>query len=352
MGIKDPYHRLAILVCVEELKSGILISDQAPATTAIDNSGSDNSGDNEMMIDTSTSSTSTSSAVVAISNALERISSSAIAVPSSSSNSNSNDDNQQQQQLSSSSSSLFNHRLIECSFSSLESCDKCKRYLRGVLHQGLQCEICNLIVHRTCVANGLMIPCNPSITTATTTSNTSTGLAIATTISSSPSTSSSLSFISSSPPSLAPSTALVLSSTSSASASEIATSTTSHKKKSYTLQKRALFGLGLCQQFNPKELPAPTALIVATKALETQAEQHQIDLYKLYKSSSTVSDELNTMKDIFNSESNMSSILKIQPQQLVAFIKKFLRELKDPVIPMQWYDNFIVASSKFLYFKI
>lgn len=32
------------------------------------------------------------------------------------------------------------HRLVECSFSTLERCDKCHKFLRGLLHQGLVCH--------------------------------------------------------------------------------------------------------------------------------------------------------------------------------------------------------------------
>lgn len=47
------------------------------------------------------------------------------------------------------------HRLIEHSFSSLERCDKCNKYLRGLLHQGFLCQDCGLVAHRTCSATGL-----------------------------------------------------------------------------------------------------------------------------------------------------------------------------------------------------
>ena len=40
------------------------------------------------------------------------------------------------------SSSSHHHRLAESSFPSLERCDKCHKFLRGLLHQGLICH-CN-----------------------------------------------------------------------------------------------------------------------------------------------------------------------------------------------------------------
>lgn len=37
------------------------------------------------------------------------------------------------------------HRLVESSFPSVERCDKCHKFLRGLLHQGLVCHCKSLI---------------------------------------------------------------------------------------------------------------------------------------------------------------------------------------------------------------
>lgn len=34
----------------------------------------------------------------------------------------------------------YNHNLTQHSFSTLERCEKCKKYLRGLLHQGFVCQ--------------------------------------------------------------------------------------------------------------------------------------------------------------------------------------------------------------------
>ncbi|XP_019865910.2 phosphatidylinositol 3-kinase regulatory subunit alpha isoform X2 [Aethina tumida] len=54
----------------------------------------------------------------------------------------------------------YAHKLTQHSFSSMERCDKCNKYLRGLLHQGFICQDCGLVAHRTCAATGL-----PSCTT-------------------------------------------------------------------------------------------------------------------------------------------------------------------------------------------
>lgn len=37
-------------------------------------------------------------------------------------------------------SDKYQHNLMEHSFSTLERCDKCNKYLRGLLHQGFICQ--------------------------------------------------------------------------------------------------------------------------------------------------------------------------------------------------------------------
>lgn len=40
------------------------------------------------------------------------------------------------------------------------------------------------------------------------------------------------------------------------------------------------------------------------------------------------------------------------PQCIASVLKKFLRELPDPVIPVQWYDKFLEASSECFTIKL
>lgn len=78
-------------------------------------------------------------------------------------------------------SEQYAHNLTQHSFSTLERCKKCNKYLRGLLHQGFVCQgkvfyrirgefinystlssDCGLVAHRTCAATGLPT-CLPSV---------------------------------------------------------------------------------------------------------------------------------------------------------------------------------------------
>ena len=41
-----------------------------------------------------------------------------------------------------------------------------------------------------------------------------------------------------------------------------------------------------------------------------------------------------------------------EPNVIASVLKKFLRELPDPVIPVQWYDRFLEASSMFIFYIV
>lgn len=263
MGIKNSNHRLATLQSIRELTSGTLISEQP--------------------------STSNYSEYEETANPLQR-----------------------------------QHIFIEASFHGPEICDKCNRYLRGVIHQGLQCELCNFIIHKTCLANGLTIICT-AIRMITPTDTVSGYYAQLNTCDS-----------------IGKSKIPIIECGGNANTA-IALNNLPHT--SCTLQIIPIFGLGLCHQFDAEKLNAPSVLISATNILEQKVKNLNIDLYKLYKSASIPDDyNIQLIEMLITSKIDFSLFDKIEPQQLVGFIKKYLRELKDPLIPMLWYDKFITAA--------
>lgn len=174
-------------------------------------------------------------------------------------------------------SEKYRHNLMEHSFSSLKKCDKCKKYLRGLLHQGFICQDCGWVAHRTCARTGL-----PSCLTGI--------------------------------------------------------------ERPATLQIKSVFGLGLCAQFNPAETLAPHLIIICTQELESRANsQPTLDLYALYCSSAGT-EKVADLKQKFNESTTAVDLSDYSPSCIASVLKKFLRELPDPVIPVQWYDRFLEAS--------
>ncbi|XP_022915427.1 phosphatidylinositol 3-kinase regulatory subunit alpha isoform X2 [Onthophagus taurus] len=166
--------------------------------------------------------------------------------------------------------------LAQHSFSTLEKCTKCQKYLRGLLHQGFFCQDCGLIAHRTCAANGL-----PGCV------------------------------------SIGEKVPIVSS----------------------------VFGRSLCSMFNVSEAPAPAIVMICTQELEAKAKENgSLELYNLY--ASTAPPEFNDVcKNLgdYNAEHSMQDY---SAMCVASILKKFLRELPDPIIPVQWYDLFLDAAAR------
>lgn len=189
--------------------------------------------------------------------------------------------------------SKHSHDLVDHSFLKLVKCDKCQQYLRGLIHQGLLCKQCNLIVHRQCSATGLK-PCTVDTGSRTTTTTTTTTAAVVT--------------VNRMPP---------------------------------------VFGLGLCHQFNVAELPAPQIVIILCNELEQKALcDENLDLYKLYRTTPPNYDEVTKLRDSLNENLINTDLSGYSPECVATVLKKFLRELPDPIIPVLFYDKFVEASSR------
>ncbi|CAD6201235.1 GSCOCG00000040001-RA-CDS [Cotesia congregata] len=232
MGIKDEFHQKNILVCIEELC-------RPSSLPALPASAADNSTNKSQQLTINNDITSTN---------------------------NSNTVNNQK------------HNLIPHSFSVLERCDKCHKYLRGLLHQGFLCQDCGLVAHRTCSATGLPTACIPS------------------------------------------------------------------DQESRANRLVSVFGLALCSQFDTKVRSAPILVERCTRVLEERAfNDLSLDLYKVYYNSppneQTLELRQKLNQDVCNTDLSSYSL-----QCIASVLKKFLRELPDPVIPVQWYDRFLEVS--------
>ncbi|XP_015512895.1 phosphatidylinositol 3-kinase regulatory subunit alpha isoform X1 [Neodiprion lecontei] len=170
------------------------------------------------------------------------------------------------------------HSLVPRSFSVLERCVKCNKYLRGLLHQGFFCQACGLVAHRTCSATGLPSDCLPP------------------------------------------------------------------DSDSHLTNFNTVFGLALCSQFDTTTHTAPILVERCTHVLEDHAlTDNTLDLYKVYQSTPPNEQMLELRQKIIDDVSNVN-LSNYSPQCVASSLKKFLRELPDPVIPVQWYDTFLEAS--------
>ncbi|CAH1121068.1 unnamed protein product [Ceutorhynchus assimilis] len=185
---------------------------------------------------------------------------------------------------STSSSNGYPHNLLQHSFSALERCEKCNKYLRGLLHQGFICQTCGTVAHRTCVANGL-----PSCSRRPASDN----------------------------------------------------------EKTQYLHFNSYFGQGLCLQFNPsKETPAPLLLMKCVAELESRTRKDEtLELYNMY-SATPPADQVNKLVKMIDTDINNLDLSRFSPIAIAGVIKKYLRELPDTIVPVQWYDKFLEAQKK------
>lgn len=162
------------------------------------------------------------------------------------------------------------HNLIEYTFSKLQWCSKCKKFMYGLVQQGLYCKVCGCAFHRTCAATGL-----PKCI-----------------------------------------------------------------KSQGTLDK-GIFCQPLHEQFDPGSQPAP---VVVTKCVEA-IEKRDMPVRGLYRTSASTI-PVNEIKDQFNENPEQVDLSKCTDVHIITgVLKRYLRELPNPVISMEMYDEFLAAIS-------
>uniref|UniRef100_U5ETW2 Putative adaptor for phosphoinositide 3-kinase n=1 Tax=Corethrella appendiculata TaxID=1370023 RepID=U5ETW2_9DIPT len=174
------------------------------------------------------------------------------------------------------------HDLIDYSFSKIEKCDKCHQYMRGLVQQGLLCKQCKLVLHRQCAATGLKICSDAAIAV---------------------------------------------------------------QQKTRIYNRDYIFGLGLCNQFLVNELPAPKLVVILCNDLEQKALCNtNLDLYQLYRTTPTNYDEVIKLRNQLNDDVLSTDLSGYSPACVATVLKKFLRELPDPIFTTNSYDKFIEAA--------
>ncbi|XP_058066008.1 uncharacterized protein LOC131215634 [Anopheles bellator] len=188
------------------------------------------------------------------------------------------------------------HNLIDGSFTKQQKCDMCKQYLHGLVHQGLCCTQCNLIVHRQCSVAGGLKPCCATTQQLAATAATTTAAVVV----------------------------------------------------QQQQQNRYVFGKGLCLQFDLSlHQPAPQIVIDLCMTLEKKAQLDKgLDLYVVYRTTPPRYDEVNKLRDALNENLLNIDLTGYSAECVATVLKKFFHELPDPVIPVVLYESFIEASKQ------
>ncbi|ETN59217.1 phosphatidylinositol 3-kinase regulatory subunit [Anopheles darlingi] len=190
---------------------------------------------------------------------------------------------------------LQTHHLIDSSFTKQQKCDMCKQYLHGLVHQGLCCTQCNLIVHRQCSATGGLKSCYTSM-----------------------------------------------------QHQQQQQQMSLQQQLQLQQQHRYVFGKGLCLQFDLSLHQAAPQIVMDLCMAFEQKGQHDktLDLYVIYRTTPPRFDEVNKLRDALN-ENLLNIDLKGYSAECVAMVlKKFFLELPDPVIPVVLYESFIEATKQ------
>ncbi|GBN01065.1 Phosphatidylinositol 3-kinase regulatory subunit alpha [Araneus ventricosus] len=118
----------------------------------------------------------------------------------------------------------------------------------------------------------------------------------------------------------------------------------SHSLSKQESHATVIFGRELCSEFNVAEQHAPTLVLKCIQEIELRAKQiPDTDLYLAYKSP-THSQNFCKMKQRFNEDPKNIDFKEYQLSFITSALIKYLRELPNPVIPVQCYDKFVDAS--------
>ncbi|KAL4237030.1 Phosphatidylinositol 3-kinase regulatory subunit gamma [Mactra antiquata] len=170
-----------------------------------------------------------------------------------------------------------NHRFAEYSFSSLQRCHLCDKFLYGLMRQGVQCRECGICSHRYC---------------------------------------------------------------SSTKPSECSTPKLErHRRPSFT--QNSVFGADLTDEMTRTHGEAPAVVIKCVEEIEKAVSDHASEALSVYRISGKT-EEINEIKSIFNKgDINQINLDNFNVHCVAGALKKYLRELPNPVIPVEMYSLFI-----------
>ncbi|XP_070196149.1 phosphatidylinositol 3-kinase regulatory subunit alpha-like [Littorina saxatilis] len=172
------------------------------------------------------------------------------------------------------------HRFSEYNFSTLQRCHLCDKLLYGLVHQGLQCRECGLCCHQFC-SSQQPTQCNvPKLERL--------------------------------------------------------------RRPSFT--QNAVFGSELSEEVEKSRMEAPWPIVKCVEEIEQWCQEHKSEAISIYRISAKTED-INEIKEAFNmGEQEKVNLSTYDVHCIAGVLKKYLRELPNPLIPVEMYNQFIEAS--------
>ncbi|GFS13479.1 phosphatidylinositol 3-kinase regulatory subunit alpha [Elysia marginata] len=175
------------------------------------------------------------------------------------------------------------HRFTEYNFSSMQRCHVCDKFLFGLVRQGLQCRECGMCCHRFCHAQR-PTECNVPMLERL-------------------------------------------------------------RRPSFT--SNSIFGAELTEEYDRSRMEAPWVLVKCVEEIEKWCKLHKSEALNIYRISARTED-VNEIKALFNNATEQERVdLSGHDVYAVAgTLKKYLRELPNPVIPVEMYSSFIESAKE------
>ncbi|XP_014670283.1 PREDICTED: phosphatidylinositol 3-kinase regulatory subunit alpha-like isoform X2 [Priapulus caudatus] len=104
-----------------------------------------------------------------------------------------------------------------------------------------------------------------------------------------------------------------------------------------------VFGVDLEKLFNSRDEPAPLILMRCVEEIEARGKTQGKDLYETYRDTVSVK-SLRLIRQALKNGVNKVDINQFEIQVLAGILKRFLRELPNPLIPCELYESFIEAA--------
>lgn len=169
------------------------------------------------------------------------------------------------------------HRFSEYNFSSLQRCHLCDKLLYGLVHQGLQCRECGLCCHQFCSSQHPTQCSVPKV----------------------------------------------------------------ERLRRPSFSQNAVFGSEVAEEVGKCRMEAPWPVIKCVEEIEQWCLEHKSEAISIYRISAKTED-INEIKEAFNmGEQEKVNLSTYDVHCIAGVLKKYLRELPNPLIPVEMYNLFI-----------